>query len=402
MAEDELAGADLVLDDGTPVIVKRGIGPRAAALRAEGERLQRAAHPGVVSVVRSDGDDARWELHLAHAGRPVSLLRPASAEQVAQVVAATAAIVADLHAQGIVHGRLAPAHVLVGPEGRVRLCGFGSRARGEPADDVAALGALLVELLGDREELEPLPERRWHRRRAWSGVTRRSLLTIADQATAEPASRRPTARRLAASIAAAVPSVRPVAAVTEGHHRSAIEDAGGIGPVVRPRPRVGTRHRRSAARSLVGALTGLVVVGIAILRLGSTVDPGRPPAPCVRLVAAPPSGQAPCATSVAVEGNQVQVGTSRFEVGRPGDVVTLGDWDCDGGATPAVLRPTTGEVFVFPAWAGDADVRVPARARVAGAVRLLAAVDPGHPGCSVLVAEQADGARVELSTGSGA
>jgi hypothetical protein len=401
VVEAQAAGVDLVLDDGAAVIVKWGVGPRVAELRAEGARLARAAHPGVVSVLRSAGDEATWELHLAHGGRPLSLLRPTTAEQVAELVAATAAIVADLHDQGTVHGRLSSSHVLVGPGNRVRLCGLGPGTTASPADDVAALGALLVELLGDREELEPLPERRWHRPRGWSGVARRSLLTIADQAAAEPASRRPSARRLAASIVAAVPSAGLQPSAPSG---SGVQDSSS--PSRRPTELAGPtaaqgRHRRGPAASLVGALAGTLVIGIAVLRMGSATDPVQPPASARALCVRVPGATAPCADPVVVDGTTVRAGSSRFEVGQTGDVVALGDWDCDGGATPAVLRPSTGEVFVFPAWAGEADVRVPARARVSGAMRLLAVPDPERSGCTVLVAEGDGGVRSQVPVGAG-
>jgi hypothetical protein len=153
---------------------------------------------------------------------------------------------------------------------------------------------------------------------------------------------------------------------------------------------------------LAGALAGIVVMGIAVMRLGSgSVEPSVAPAPvCVRAAEVGVDTTAPCAAPVVVDGTTVQVGTSRFEVGQPGDVVTLGDWDCDGGATPAVLRPSTGEVFIFSAWAGDADLQVSARARLAGAVRLLAVPDPERSGCSVLLAERADGVRLDVPPGA--
>ena len=50
----------------------------------------------------------------------------------------------------------------------------------------------------------------------------------------------------------------------------------------------------------------------------------------------------------------------RFRVGRPGDDLVLGDWDCDGTATAAVVRPETGETFVFDAWAADGETLVAA------------------------------------------
>lgn len=70
----------------------------------------------------------------------------------------------------------------------------------------------------------------------------------------------------------------------------------------------------------------------------------------------------------------------RFALGSAGDEVVLGDWDCDGRATPAVYRPATGEVHLFAAWPTDAvpepAVRVDATGVVDGAVSVAASA-PG-------------------------
>lgn len=58
-----------------------------------------------------------------------------------------------------------------------------------------------------------------------------------------------------------------------------------------------------------------------------------------------------CVEPVTVAGNVVTVGDRRYRLGADGDVAALGDWDCDGGATVRLLRPTTGELFEFPVWA---------------------------------------------------
>jgi hypothetical protein len=98
-----------------------------------------------------------------------------------------------------------------------------------------------------------------------------------------------------------------------------------------------------------------------------------------------------CPERLAVDGNRVSAGEATWEVGEPGDVVALGDWDCDGSATSAVLRPATGDVFVFAAWAPDADpVTVTPARSVPGGVGLR--VEAGDGGCDALVVEAADGA----------
>lgn len=416
--------------EGTVVLVKVAEGASAPDLRAEGERLRAAAHPGVVGVLASTGDAERWELRVGHGGRPVNLLHPVSAEQVAAIAASVATTLADLHDRGIVHGRLATRHVLVGHDASVQLCGFGPEpAEAAPEDDVAAVGALITELLGTREELEPLPESRWRRRRAWSGVARRALLSIADQACTEPAGRRPTARRLAATIAEVVPGA------TIAPSRPAARGPAAVAPAME-RPQVGLVHAppahgphsagpasprsldvrrfgrapdrqtgtdappaspRAAWRPAVVAIAGAVLLAAGAWR---SLSPGAPEAP----TAPPPAADIPCAVlepgsgaclPVTVEGTSVSVGTATFRVGQPGDHVVVGDWNCDGLATAALRRPSTGEIFVFPHWAAAESVEVRASLVVPDSVDLRVAAGA----CGPLEVVRADGSIEPVVTG---
>lgn len=77
-----------------------------------------------------------------------------------------------------------------------------------------------------------------------------------------------------------------------------------------------------------------------------------------------------CPDAVVVEGRLATIGDRHVEIGVDGDVVALGDWDCDGIDTPALLRPATGEVFVFPSWALDEPVTVDHVIVVPGALGL--------------------------------
>ena len=49
-------------------------------------------------------------------------------------------------------------------------------------------------------------------------------------------------------------------------------------------------------------------------------------------------------------GAVLEHGGHRYVVGAPGDFVQTGDWDCDGQATPVIVRPSTGDVVLFDAW----------------------------------------------------
>ena len=61
-----------------------------------------------------------------------------------------------------------------------------------------------------------------------------------------------------------------------------------------------------------------------------------------------------CRDGVTVSGGIVAVhgrnGTEAYAVGEAGDHVMIGDWDCDGVATPLVHRPADGLVHEFDRW----------------------------------------------------
>ena len=57
----------------------------------------------------------------------------------------------------------------------------------------------------------------------------------------------------------------------------------------------------------------------------------------------------------------VEPGTAprRYAIGAPGDVVALGDWNCDGIDTPGLFRPSTGVISLFDAWPVTTDTAAP-------------------------------------------
>jgi hypothetical protein len=75
---------------------------------------------------------------------------------------------------------------------------------------------------------------------------------------------------------------------------------------------------------------------------------------------------------------ELAAGGARYSVGLPGDVVAVGDWGCTQQPTAAVLRPSTGAVFVFDTWAATATARPLDAAPDPGAVDLTAARECGH------------------------
>ena len=365
-----------------PVVVKRASGPEGERLRREGERLERASHPGVVPLVQHGATDDGWELRTLHAGRPASACGPLTVPRVASLAAGIASTLADLHDVGIVHGRLDASHVLVGDHGRPVLCGFGDgEPPARPADDVAALGALLDRWLGTDDASEPIPDRRWWGRRGWDGWDRRALLLLADQAGADPPTCRPTARRLAAAIADAVPNgarldARPAMTADGPAHLDPIERLRSTAPFEIP--------VAWAARKGLVAVVALAVLlagaGAVLLAEQRSTGPSH-------LTAMPSDTteaealEVRTATRVASAG--LEAGGRRYRVGQVGDQVLIDDWDCDGDATPALLRPGTGEVFVFPRWVEVGTLAVEPEAQIADAHALLSETAEGA--CPTLV-----------------
>jgi hypothetical protein len=84
---------------------------------------------------------------------------------------------------------------------------------------------------------------------------------------------------------------------------------------------------------------------------------------------------------------------STWTFGETGDVVVLGDWDCDGVATPALLRPPSGAIWVVDAWPAADELRPRLASTIPGAT---AAVVEADGACDVLVVGT-DGGELRLS-----
>jgi len=343
----------------------------ATAIRAEAGRLAALEHPGVVRFVELREAVDGPTLVTEYVGpRSLETIGPLTTERAARLVADLAATVADLHALGIVHGAVIPEHALVAGD-RVVLCGLAPDPDGLAApDDVLGIGLTLRALLDPDLEEEPIPDRRPWRRVPWQGYRQRALLTLADQATHDDPGRRPAARALAATIQELLGA--PVAVGPK---------AADLGP---PSPRrcqevvdlvaIRFRHRARSPRvpeepirrgrprrALVLGAIGACIVAVGAL--GATEGPARPPAAAAVVTTAVPSAcPAPdaalaadldgdgCPNGVRIGRGWIEVDDQRFRVGRVADEVRVGDWDGDGLATVALLRPDVDEVWVFPTW----------------------------------------------------
>ncbi|MDQ6726553.1 MAG: hypothetical protein M3066_10370 [Actinomycetota bacterium] len=267
----------------------------AARLENEAALLEAGRHPGVVELVGIEGHGVGSVLLTAHVeGATLAAAGRLPLEEATGLIAALASTLGDLHDLGLVHGAVAPEHVVIGPTGGPVLCslGYGGRigeptrsAPGvppeftdparpdaghlEPAVDVFALGALARTLV-------PAPP---------SG---HALDAVARRATSPQPSARPTARAVAESLHEQVPTARlprglspgPPAAArpapTLADPLQAWRERGGSGPARLPGMgrMTGSGLRRGPGTKVLAGIGGAAAIGVALLVLAHRPAPG--------------------------------------------------------------------------------------------------------------------------------
>lgn len=301
------------------VAVKQAHDPdHRARLRHEADLLGRLDHPGVVRFVDYD-EGPPAALRTAFVG-PDSW-RTSHAD--AAAFAALTATIADLHESGLAHGDLRADHVLLDRDQRPILCGFAD-AGPATSERVNADRLALASMLRDEASRHP------------SGTGHR--MRDAAEALEEPALPTRAAIRL-------------------------LDDK---------TPSVSTPHRpRPRAGAIAAAVAALVIFAVAAVAVGgrpeststaASIDGTEMPVPTPRqpTTTVPPTTD-PVHSAEPVEPAEIIVHDGRrYGVGAEGDLVVVADWDCTGVATPAVLRPDTGELAIFATWPGPDATALPA------------------------------------------
>ncbi len=137
---------------------------------------------------------------------------------------------------------------------------------------------------------------------------------------------------------------------------------------------------------------------------GSTPPPQAGP-PAVRVWPAPAGGTAPIysdvdgdgsSEAVEVAGGIVTAAGVRWQVAAPDEIVVVGDWDCDGQPTPAVVRPGSGQVWTYSRWADDGESLTAAPAGVVPGASSATAMHAdaeavGKKGCDTIAVTDAKG-----------
>lgn len=294
----------------------------------------------MVSTI-DDGD--RVEVVLAFAGRAIEA--PLRGEALAPIAATVASHLSDLHLRGIAHGALVAEHVLVDASGSVRLCGLHG---GEPPDDVVGLGRLIDGVLDGADTSEVAA----------------SLRAIAARCATDDPSGRPTMAAIAASLAMVTPTRRAVRA---------------------------ERPRRERPRRPL--LVGAAVLG-AIAAVGTLASVGRAdPRPGARSTTTTTTTTATTTTTTTIASppappRRFEHEGATWELGTERDQLLLGDWNCDGVDTPALLTAAEHALYVIDEWPRDGSLEARHVTTVPNATR--AEVERGAS-CDRIALETDDG-----------
>ena len=372
------------------VLRKSARGGQRAALRREAEVLRALGGHGVVRLIEIvDGADVT-ELVVLDTGGPslaAALADPATDSRSAlRLLADACDAVSRLHEQGWAHGDLRADHVLLTRRHHIRLCSLGDAVSlGTEPDGGRADRVALLRIVDD-----------WTRSAGTDGSPMSSR--IRSRVLARRTHRLPDD-----------PDPRLLGRILR---RTA---ATGLAVPSRDRIRLPLplRSGRRVRRVAVPAVTIILVAGIAWFALPSHgPDPGpggsdsgggtahttqMSTTTTVALGAAPPAPETAaasgcraversrpdvdgdgCGDDVSIEHDVVVAGGHRYRVGRVGDLAAIGDWDCDGTSTIAVLRPEDGTVHVFDRWALDGR---PAQAATWGRVDGAATIAAPADGC---------------------
>ncbi len=364
--------------DGRVVAVKTGDDEELTnRLLAEADLLARLDHPGLVQLIDVDpGPPGR--LVTAFVG-PDSWDRfpPTEPRDMVTGLARVAAIVADLHDAGVTHGGLALDHVLVGADGAPILCGLADWTVADDDGrlaDAVALAGMVRQLAAD---LSP-PDRSDLLGLAEQLDTGESLRTITHQLD--------RLDRTSDGIGMAAAEPRRILPVAVGVGLLimilTVVFVRGDGPDPVPTPPAAPR------------------VSVAPAPVSDSPDHQVGPDPASVSLTVPATSTTTTATGAGPSlptGPHLDHDGRRYALGEAGDIAVVGDWDCDGVPTPAVLRPGTGEIAVFRAWPEpDAPLEARAFAVVEGAHTLD--VEAG-PDCDQLRARTDSGSRlIEMET----
>lgn len=340
-------------DLGVPAAVR--LGDDADPERRALEALGHLDEPGLVRLAGSFHDGTTAATATSFVDGPTLATRRLDWRSAAAALRPVAAALAAVHAAGWVHGDVAATNIVLGESGGVLV----DLASARPADRSGATGTpgSVAPEVAAGVPVTPAAEVF-----ALAAVAAEVVGTVPDvlrPALDHDPSARPSMAELAEALRAAstAPAVDPRSRVTQDY---------GPRPPVPTQPAVPARRRTPA---LAGAV-GVVAVAVALWPRGAPgVSTGPATCPTVEApLTGDPDGDG-CDVGAQWSDGVLTIAldaggpASRVAVGAPGDVVLLGDWDCDGVDTPAAYRPSTGAVTTWDGWPTAGAAVVPADVR---------------------------------------
>ena len=351
------------------VVAKAGAGDLSDRLRREAEVLRRIDSPPLVELAELvEGADHTelvtfrfGSLTLAESG----LLDP---WECGRALVEFCDAVEQMHSSGWAHGSLEMSHVVVDPGEGVRLCSLAgacetdsTEGRTALATDRDALAGIVAEVLQRPPGFDSSSARR-----KWRRAARRALPRLVSA----------RGLRTPEQVRDILSEVRLPGA--DGAPRSVDAD--------------GTTSGSSAAGSRAGILVLAGVLALVSAAVAWFIGVGSDDVE-VEPLCADVDGDGRC-DDVDITGQVVEVNGAVFTVGEKGDVVRLGDWNCDGRATGALLRPESGALFAFDGWspAEGATIEGEYVGRYGGAVSIVEQTE-----CGPIFVEHPDGTQVDTS-----
>ena len=385
-----------------PAVSPEGV----ARLREEALLLAQLDHPSIVEVIDVVPDPPGVALVMPYlcGGSLRGLLHERGtlgAGELVAVLAPIASALAALAEAGMIHGDVKPDNVLLTESGEPVLAdvgvsrGIGAGTRSgrlactpaylDPASaeggsactrsDVFSLGVMAYEALtgrlphrGEPAEVVALAAAGVHRPlSSWPAVGGDVAAVVESALEPDPDRRPPDAASFIARLAS---TVAPADVVLPGPVRDrpkggAVERTGSH-TIDFPLDPPSTTVRRSDRdlKVVVAVCTLALALAVVGVRLGVKAAQrsvarhlaGSPHLPCPSTLPGPGSGRLAwsdldgdrCLDPVRWDGRTLVVatssGTRSYRLGAPGDQLLLGDWDGDQRATPALYRPSVGEV----------------------------------------------------------
>lgn len=377
--------------DGDRVIHKTATGAQRKTLRREASVMAQMSSRHVVRFMELVETDSSTDLITSDAGSR-TLADPTKIAPLELVRALRDCVegVRELHASGWEHGGLEPAHVIVGARGRIRFCSLGLAKRlsgtidGQVEHDVPSQHtgdvAALIRLVNDVGSSE-VTDGAWRERRERLRLNREVTRAAS------------TARDLLRTTGSPLEVLGQLDNLL-----------GQIGAPLRARHRPHTtgqpdaKHTRSARVRRVGLVMSATIFGVLALAsatsngaYGITAVPASVPGPSL------PTTTPPSTTIQVAKTNNIVIanGTS-YTVGSTGDVAVVGDWKCNGTDMVALLRRSTGEVFIFDDWARPDE---PSAGRTIGIHPGATGINAETTACDTIVVDMADGHTIDIPIG---